>query len=368
MHSTFDEILRLEERLLNEPPAQMQSVQNQNLQYEDCIREQLERDPKLRQQIKDYEGLAERAAEKALLLRQQRHDNIAKKVFPEAAGKVRAQALETMEELREARFQKLSNPAIWIDNETADVERVEPDIRFSFLPGMSGGGTPGTDPLPLSRAWGEYTEDTRYNEFQAVVEVSTGDHFYRCEPGLHATVRFTINFVLDPPAGDWFLVRQIWSPLFGRGMYSWDPGAHPWWSWMFMECHGLRGYGSPWSPLHLSGSFRQEGRNTTHEWHQSYPIGAPYPHPGFDPWWTLSNNIWDAGVYELPGPFSQNSTASLLIRGTGSGGGAITFTINVDLAVHALHKGESDYAAFNGDGFLMFPGLALFGERIEFEP
>jgi hypothetical protein len=364
MHSTFEEILRIEESLLNDTPARMQSVQNQNMLNEDCIRARLEQDPKLQQQLKEYEGLAERAAEKASLLRRQRQDHIAKKVFPEAAGNARNQVLETMEELREAQFKNLANPAIWIDNETADVERIEPDVRFSFLPGMSGGGTPGTDPLPLSRAWGEYTDDTRFNEFQAVVELDTADHFYRCEPGLYASVRFTINFVIDAPAGDWFLVRQIWSPLFGRGLYSWDPGVHPWWAWMFMECHPLGGLGSsPWSPLRLTGSFRQQGRNTTHDWRQYYPIGQPYPHPGYDPWWTLSNNIWDAGVYELPSPFSQNSTASFLIRG--AGGGPVTFTINVDLAVHALHKGESDYAAFNGDGFLMFPGLAVFGERID---
>ena len=94
MHSTFEEILRIEESLLKSTPARMQSVQNQNMLNEDCIRARLEQDPKLQQQLKEYEGLAERAAEKASLLRRQRQDHIAKKVFPEAAGNARNQVLE----------------------------------------------------------------------------------------------------------------------------------------------------------------------------------------------------------------------------------------------------------------------------------
>lgn len=286
-------------------------------------------------------------------LRSRHADIIRQRILPREAADARQAAMELIGELREAGFSKLGNPAIWVTHETADVERSEPDIRMSTF---------GINDRRMASAWAAFTEDTRNNEFHARVRLDNDERFYLSGPSIYAAVRVEIRFVLDPPEGHWFLVDRIWSPLMGRGTFNWVNGVHPWWSVALIERHGLLGYGRPYAPLGLTGSFTQDGRNATHTWSFTYETGDPVPHPGFEPGYMPT---WDGGVFALPDAFSQVDDASFLIRGRASGGRAVTFTIRIGLGVAARHVLEEDEASFRDEGFLMFPGLAVFGERID---
>lgn len=260
-----------------------------------------------------------------------------------------------MAETAEARRASSGNPNIWITSDTATVRQLPPEIDHS-LPGIN-------DPRRAS-ASASFVPNSPYNEFNLQVQVDNADRFFLCGGGLtYAMVRMAIEFSLDAPEGNYFLLERIWSPLMGNGTFAWGSGIHPWWSISLIECHGLLGYGDPFSPLGIRGFFSQEGSGRTFEWGNSFGTGAPYPHPGYEPYDTM---VFDHGAYDMPSYFSQVHDLWFWIRGRASGGGRMTFRIEVTCAVAASHAHEFDAVSFSSPGYLMFPGLLLSGERFIF--